>query len=139
MSALGIVEIGLTAVYGGEHIRARLVYDACNPLEVRLILQGNAPSDGEVTWLFGRDLLIDGLKGCAGDGDVRIWPLTEDKVAVSVFGSEDGGETREWATMVIRRVPVVNLLVQSFRLVPQGMEARYLNIGAELADFLGAP
>ncbi|MEU6589557.1 SsgA family sporulation/cell division regulator [Streptomyces sp. NPDC046881] len=35
-------------------------------------------SDEPAEWIIGRDVLIDGLEGPAGEGDVRIWPAGEE-------------------------------------------------------------
>ena len=50
---------------------AELYYDAADPYAVTLVLTG--PTE-PVVWVFGRDLLLDGLGEPTGDGDVHVWP-----------------------------------------------------------------
>ena len=55
----------------GHRIRTRLSYDASAPLEVRAAFETGA---SQVTWTFGRDLLLSGVYSPTGEGDVRVWP-----------------------------------------------------------------
>ena len=48
---------------------------------------------GEVRWTFGRDLLIGGLQEPTGDGDVHVWPCTDNDarpVVIIELCSPDG-------------------------------------------------
>ncbi|MEV8020877.1 SsgA family sporulation/cell division regulator [Streptomyces sp. NPDC086554] len=72
-------------------VLARLHYSALRPFEMTVTfrLAGKAP----VTWVFARDLLLDGRRYFAGQGDVRIWPMrqyTGDRVYLSL--ASDVGE-----------------------------------------------
>lgn len=53
-----------------------LRYEQSDPYVVHAAFVTDA-DDGPVEWIIGRDLLIDGLEGPAGEGDVRIWPTGE--------------------------------------------------------------
>jgi hypothetical protein len=65
-------------------MRLLLGPDATVPVAGRFSYRGDRPYEVEVallsrgrtvaTWLFARDLLLDGLRGAAGDGDVRVRP-----------------------------------------------------------------
>ena len=60
---------------GGE-LPASLVYDPEDPYAVALVFHA---SEGDVTWMVARELLVTGASGPAGDGDVMVWPaLTPD-------------------------------------------------------------
>ncbi|MGW1168959.1 SsgA family sporulation/cell division regulator [Streptomyces sp. NPDC002550] len=48
-----------------------LRYEPTDPYVVRAIFF--ADCNEPVEWVLGRELLADGLKGCAGCADVRIW------------------------------------------------------------------
>jgi len=66
------------ALLGGEDaapVRAELRYYRSDPLAVEMQLS----VDGEptVSWVFGRDLLIEGLRRPCGTGDVRLYPVHE--------------------------------------------------------------
>lgn len=54
-------------------IPVELRYAAADPYAVRLTF--HLPGDAPVTWAFGRELLVDGVAGPCGDGDVRIEPV----------------------------------------------------------------
>jgi hypothetical protein len=51
-------------------------YDPQDPFAVRVAFPAEAALDGggEVVWTFARDLLDDGLRAPAGEGDVLLWP-----------------------------------------------------------------
>ena len=56
-------------------VRAELRYYRSDPLAVEMRLTvGGEPA---VSWVFGRDLLIEGLRRPCGIGDVRIYPVHE--------------------------------------------------------------
>lgn len=63
----------------GEHeaavapVAAELVYRPRDPLAVNMVLRG--PDGVEVGWTFAWELLAQGLRGPAGEGDVRVRPL----------------------------------------------------------------
>lgn len=73
----------LDAVGGALDLSAEFRYHPEDPLAITLLLTTGLQ---EVTWVFGRDLLITGRHEPAGEGDVRVWPcLDEDGVAVVVI------------------------------------------------------
>ena len=58
-----------------EPVRAELRYHRKDPLAVEMRLSiGKSPA---VSWVFGRDLLIEGLRMPSGVGDVRFYPVHE--------------------------------------------------------------
>ena len=58
-----------------EPVRAELRYHRKDPLAVEMRLSiGKSPA---VSWVFGRDLLIEGLRRPSGVGDVRFYPVHE--------------------------------------------------------------
>ncbi|MFE6281384.1 SsgA family sporulation/cell division regulator [Streptomyces sp. NPDC057877] len=71
-----VVEFMVKLVLGPEEavpIPARFVYDLREPFAV--CLEFPRPDGGGVTqWVFARELLADGLRRPAGEGDVRFWP-----------------------------------------------------------------
>ncbi|MFJ1753567.1 SsgA family sporulation/cell division regulator [Kitasatospora sp. NPDC088134] len=54
-------------------VAARLRYDLRTPYAV--YLDSHVDQERPVTWMFGRDLLIRGVEGFAGEGDVAVWPV----------------------------------------------------------------
>src|SRR4051812_50155147 len=65
-------ELTLSLVVPGDEplpVDASLEYDVSDPFAVHLVI---AAGEGLVRWSFARELLIEGVKAPAGDGDVRI-------------------------------------------------------------------
>src|ERR1700749_1986266 len=68
-------ELGLRLVvpeHDGVPLTAILNYRPEDPYAIRMAF--HVGMDEPVEWIFARDLLAAGLKGSAGDGDVRVWP-----------------------------------------------------------------
>ena len=127
-------DLDLVLVLGGERtvaVPASLMYAASNPYAVTTVFR---TSDGDVTWVFGRDLLEDGLREAVGEGDVVVWPSPDgvDDVVYLSLASPSGNALLEMDAAALRL-----FLDQSFLAVPQGNESRYLDIDAEIADLLG--
>lgn len=75
----------------GDVLPTRFQFDTAAPLEVTLTFQFDSQFDAAdaVTWTLSRSLLLDGLSGKAGSGDVTVWPDADDIVAVHL-DSPDG-------------------------------------------------
>jgi hypothetical protein len=130
------VSTGLTLrlVLGGDAqilVPATLVYDSLHPFAVSAVFH---TSEGDVTWVFGRDLLEDGLRGPVGQGDVAVWPSHHDgrKVVCVSLASPSGSALLEADT-----VDVSSFLDASFTVVPSGTEMDVMDLDAELAELLG--
>ena len=66
----------LVALYDGTTpVRSRWSYRADQPFTVTAAFQ--TERGRWVEWAFSRDLLVEGLRGPAGVGDVRLHPETE--------------------------------------------------------------
>ncbi|WP_435220600.1 SsgA family sporulation/cell division regulator [Streptomyces sp. Tue6028] len=110
----------------------RLRYEPTDPYVVHAAFFA-ADGDEPVEWTLGRDLLASGLKGSAGEGDVRI---------LSAVGHGDQVmyiALRSRAGTALLEVPVQD--VQTFlenteALVPQGAESGRIDWDAELARML---
>lgn len=114
-------------------MRMRLRYEPSDPYLVHAAFFTADSDDEPVEWVLGRDLLADGLKGCAGEGDVRIW---------SAVGHGDLAmyiALRSSAGTALLEVPVQDLktfLQNTETLVPQGAESRCIEWDTELANLL---
>ncbi|MCE7082544.1 SsgA family sporulation/cell division regulator [Streptomyces sp. ST2-7A] len=64
----------------GVDVPTRLRYRSEDPYAVHLTFHVNSPVP--VNWTFARDLLVDGIAGPAGTGDVRVRPAVADEVPV---------------------------------------------------------
>ncbi|MEU6770841.1 SsgA family sporulation/cell division regulator [Streptomyces sp. NPDC046759] len=83
MKSLRTVIQGLPVKLVGVHATAfpmimNLRYEPSDPYVVHAAFTTDVDSDEPVEWIIGRDVLIDGLEGPAGEGDVRIWPTGEE-------------------------------------------------------------
>ncbi len=91
---------------------------------------------GEVRWTFGRDLLIGGLQEPTGDGDVHVWPCTDNDgrpVVIIELCSPDG------EALVQGRTPDVTSFVQRMTAaVAVGGESAHLDIDAAIAAIFTA-
>ena len=129
------VRTGLTLrlVLGGDAeilVPATLVYDALNPFAVSAVFH---TSEGDVTWVFGRDLLEDGLRGPVGQGDVAVWPSHhEGRTIVCLSLASPSGS----ALLEADTADVNAFLDASFSVVPMGTEMAAVDLDAELAELL---
>ncbi|MFE6054699.1 SsgA family sporulation/cell division regulator [Kitasatospora sp. NPDC056446] len=107
-----------------------LAYEAGDPYAVRFTF--NLPGDAPVTWFFARELLLDGISGPAGEGDVHIHPVGEELSEVCiVLRSPDGA-----AVLRASSAPLIAFLARTDRVVPMGQELAGQELDAKLADIL---
>ncbi|WP_394432420.1 SsgA family sporulation/cell division regulator [Streptomyces sp. SGAir0957] len=118
-------------------IPVELRYESADPYAVRLTF--HLPGDAPVTWAFGRELLVDGVNGATGDGDVRIMPVENagggaDELPVDVhIRLQVGGDHALFRAGV---APLVAFLDRTDKLVPLGQEQALADYEAELDEAL---
>lgn len=122
-------EIDLRLVLGGdrsETVPVRLGYHAADPWAVTADF---LTADGEVTWVFGRELLEAGLAGAAGEGDVTVWPaaVPGGRALYLSLASPHGSALLEADVDEVR-----DFLRSTYALVPAGTESSCLDLDAEL-------
>ncbi|AZM57154.1 SsgA family sporulation/cell division regulator [Streptomyces sp. WAC 01529] len=109
-----------------------LRYSAEDPLAVQITFPSEASLDGmEVTWIFARQLLEDGLSAPAGGGDVHIWPCGRARTVME-FHSLEGLALVQFDDLALRR-----FLAQSYAVVPAGGEEPSLDLDQDLTRLLG--
>jgi Streptomyces sporulation and cell division protein, SsgA len=108
-----------------------LDYDADDPYAVRLTF--NIPGEAPVSWVFSRELLIDGISRPAGEGDVRIRPVPAEHLGDLQIHLQVGGEQ---AFFRASAPPLVAFLDRTDRIVPIGQESAFEDIEAELTKIL---
>ncbi|MFE0463512.1 SsgA family sporulation/cell division regulator [Kitasatospora sp. NPDC058965] len=107
-----------------------LVYDPGDPFAVRLTF--HLPGDAPVSWVFGRELLLDGISRPSGEGDVQIRPVGEELSQVRILLRSPDGD----AQLRCAAPPLVAFLARADRLVPMGEEPAASALDAKLADIL---
>jgi hypothetical protein len=65
------VDVGLVGPQGATPAEAELRYDTADPYAVAIVFTVHGR---EVVWVFGRDLLLQGVSEPVGDGDVQVLP-----------------------------------------------------------------
>ncbi|MGW4381698.1 SsgA family sporulation/cell division regulator [Kitasatospora sp. NPDC004531] len=107
-----------------------LDYDGGDPFAVRLTF--HLPGDEPVTWVFARELLVDGLGRASGEGDVHIHPVGEELTEIGLVLRSPDGDARLRAAAP----PLLAFLARTDLLVPMGQEAAAGDLDQELADIL---
>ncbi|MGW3039870.1 SsgA family sporulation/cell division regulator [Kitasatospora sp. NPDC001159] len=111
-------------------IVADLAYEPGDPYAVRFTF--HPPGDAPVTWVFARELLLDGLGKPSGEGDVHIHPVGGELAEVRIALHSPGGE----AVLHASAAPLMAFLARTDRLVPMGQELIGRELEAQLADIL---
>ncbi|WP_316522126.1 SsgA family sporulation/cell division regulator [Kitasatospora brasiliensis] len=107
-----------------------LGYEADDPYAVRLTF--HLPGDAPVTWYFARELLLDGISGPTGEGDVHVRPVGEELSEVCIVLRSPDGD----AVLRASSAPLIAFLSRTDRLVPMGEEFTGRDIDAQLAALL---
>ncbi|WP_438292754.1 SsgA family sporulation/cell division regulator [Streptomyces sp. HUAS TT7] len=113
-------------------IPVELTYDTTDPYAVRMTF--HLPGDAPVTWAFGRELLLDGINGPAGDGDVRVEPSAPEELPDVHIRLQVGGDH---ALFRAGAAPLVAFLDRTDKLVPLGQEWTLGEFDEHLEDALG--
>ncbi|MFB7662781.1 SsgA family sporulation/cell division regulator [Kitasatospora sp. NPDC056138] len=107
-----------------------LAYDPADPYAIRLTF--HLPGDAPVTWVFARELLLDGISSPTGEGDVHIHPVGEELSEVGVMLRSPEGD----AVLRAPSPPLIAFLAGTDRLVPMGEERTGRDLDAQLALIL---
>lgn len=105
----------------------RWTYSADDPFAVTLAIQTRG--DQCVDWVLARDLLVAGLTGPAGIGDVRVRPARMDEwdVALVEIRSPDGR-----ALLEVDRDLLQQFVDATVEAVPLGGESTLIDMDAEI-------
>ena len=118
-------DLGLTLVLGDDRIVpvvATLTYSIAEPFAISALFR---TSDGNINWIFARDLLENGLTESVGEGDVMIWPAhdADGEIICISLSSPGGNALLEADSDELRR-----FLDQSYNIVKRGQESDYVNV-----------
>ena len=105
----------------------RWTYSVDDPFAVTLVIQTRG--DQCVDWVLARDLLVAGLTGPAGIGDVRVRPARMDDwdVALVEIRSPDGR-----ALLEVDRDLLQQFVDATIEAVPLGSESTVIDMDAEI-------
>jgi hypothetical protein len=113
-------------------IPVELRYESADPYAVRMTF--HLPGDAPVTWAFGRDLLLAGINGPSGDGDVHITPTQPERLSDVSIRLQVGGDR---ALFRASAAPLVAFLDRTDKLVPLGQERTLGDFEGNLEEELG--
>jgi hypothetical protein len=115
-----------------SRLDGELGYDPRDPFAVVAVISA---SPTPIRWVFGRDLLIEGLFSPAGDGDVHVWPSVDHhgEAVVLVELSTPSGS----ALLQAPSRDVSEFLHHTFAVVPRGAEDLNLDLDYTLLQLLG--
>ncbi|MEI5101107.1 SsgA family sporulation/cell division regulator [Streptomyces sp. PmtG] len=113
-------------------IPVTLRYTASDPFAVQVAFPPEVSLDGaEVTWVFARHLLEQGLGAPAGTGDVHIWPCGRARTVLE-FHAPHGLALVQFDRAALRR-----FLARSYAVVGADGEAAELDLDRGLTRLLG--
>jgi hypothetical protein len=112
-------------------VNVALAYSSQDPYAVQAsFVTGDDQSP--VEWVFGRDLLADGLFNESGDGDVRVRPHRAHANRVELELTSPSG----YALFVTNATRLAEFLDRTFELVPPGTEYAWLDLDSALTHLL---
>ena len=120
----------LTLLADTNHIPvdADLEFHTRDPYAVRMVFTiTGCPS---VEWVFSRELLVAGLTGPAGMGDVQVLPV-HDGILIEL--SSPGGSAR----LLVPPAELTTFVMDTLAAVPLGSEAEYFDLDTEIALLTG--
>jgi hypothetical protein len=115
----------------GEPVHTRWAYNDVEPFGITVSFRTD--SSRWVEWTFARDLLLEGMAGPAGLGDLRIAPsLEQDTLLLEIRAP--GGQ----ATFELDRELTEEFLEATLDLVPEGAESDHFDVDRLLGEISGA-
>ena len=106
-------------------VEAELRYHSNDPFAVQLLL--SIDQGPVISWVFGRELLINGVGMPAGIGDVQVFP-THDGVVIEL---RSGDAT---ARLLAHSPDVVDFTERTIELVPLGTEMDHCDLDSGLGS-----
>jgi hypothetical protein len=110
-----------------------LSYAAADPFAVAMTF---VTSDGNLVWTFGRDLLIRGTEGPAGDGDVHVAPAigVSGRAMVSIELSSPDGHL----VLLARSSDVSAFIARTVAVVAPGAESESFDADLLISQLLAS-
>ena len=111
----------------GTPVLTRWTYRADDPYAVMMSI--SQPGGRWIDWLMSRDLLIDGLDGPTGLGDVRLTPISDEEFDVLQVRI---GDDESFAILEFDRDLIERFLNATYELVEVGEESSFIDVEAEI-------
>jgi hypothetical protein len=111
-------------------VQVELRYDTQDPYAV--VAAFRTGRTGWVEWVFARDLLADGLIAEAGDGDVRIKPVTDEPEIVLIELSSPSGH----AMFEASAQELAEFLDRTYDIVMPGNENLWVSVDEALIHLI---
>jgi len=112
-------------------LAAALRYETADPLAVEFVFPPEVSLDGaEVTWAFSRELLTEGLRGSAGEGDIHVRPCGQQRTVIEFYAEGDV------AVLEFRTAELALFLQYTYDMVPAGSEMALLDLEQGLTELL---
>jgi hypothetical protein len=128
-----VVTVDLISAEDSVEVTAQLLYTSADPYAMSMTF---LVEDVDVTWTFGRDLLLDGLNEPTGDGDVHFRPCIDaDGRAVVLVELYSGDQA---ALIQARACDLRRFADATTGVVPSGRESVYLDVEAAVTALLVA-
>ena len=106
-------------------VHAEFRYRSDDPFAVQLLL--SIDQSPAITWVFGRDLVLAGVRGPAGMGDVQVFPVHDGTIIELRSGDH--------AARLLAHTPdLMDFLDETSQIVPTGSESAYFEIDSDLRD-----
>lgn len=105
-------------------VDALLEYNSVDPYAVRMVF--SVEDSSSVEWVFGRDLLVAGLVGPSGHGDVKVFP-TRDGIVIELSSPAGAAQLRADREVMVRFVQ------DMVGAVPLGGEGHFFDLDREIA------
>jgi len=109
-------------------VQADLEYDPEDPYAVVVAYHSGG---GTVRWMFGRDLLADGLLTPSGEGDVIISPADDTSIVIFALSAPDG-----CAVLEASAEELAEFLDRTYDVVPAGSEQEWFDFDQEMAKLV---
>ncbi len=106
-------------------VHAEFRYRSDDPFAVQLLL--SLDQSPAITWVYGRELLLEGVRGPAGMGDVQIFPV-HDGTVIELHSGEQS------ARLLAHTPDLIDFLDRSLELVPTGSESAYFEVESDLRN-----
>lgn len=114
-----------------EHapVLSRWSYQADEPYSITVAFQTGA--DKWVEWVFARDLLLAGIKGPAGIGDVKFVPFEDQRERLLLLQVESDQGRASW---FLDRDEAEDFVEMTLQVVPEGAEESHFDIDALIEE-----